>query len=187
MSQAEPLTEFQSPWNEDFINPITFKALYDDKNLDFSFYVSDKDIYTDVSSHKDENIGNSDRVELFFRSDLALNPYYCLEIDTAVRLMNFEERPGKNFDFKWNWPKQDIKLESTIHSTYFLVEGIISLKSLRDLNILKGNKIETGVFRAKYKKNEFGQFTPTWITWVDPKTEEPNFHIASSFGLFHLE
>ena len=152
MSQAEPLTEFQSPWNEDFINPITFKALYDDKNLDFSFYVSDKDIYTDVSSHKDENIGNSDRVELFFRSDLALNPYYCLEIDTAVRLMNFEERPGKNFDFKWNWPKQDIKLESTIHSTYFLVEGIISLKSLRDLNLLKGNKIETGVFRAKYKK-----------------------------------
>tara|TARA_B100000809_G_scaffold90011_1_gene88519 strand:+ start:6615 stop:7250 length:636 start_codon:yes stop_codon:yes gene_type:complete len=185
--QANVLIDFQSPWDSGPIAPIKFRALYDAENFYFSFCVLDTEVYTDTSANKDQNIGNSDRVELFFRSDASLNPYYCLEIDTTARIMDFEARPGKNFDFDWNWPIQHINVQSSIQNTCFVVEGTISLNSLRDLNLLKENKIEIGVFRAKYNKNGQGEFTPTWIAWVDPKTEDPNFHISSSFGVFHLE
>jgi hypothetical protein len=46
--------------------------------------------------------------------------------------------------------------------------------------------IEAGVFRAKYNTKNNIQFEPTWITWVNPKTETPNFHTPSSFGKLFL-
>ena len=54
------------------------------------------------------------------------------------------------------------------------------------LNLLKDYKIETGIFRAKYNEVEISIFEPVWISWVDPVTEEPNFHTASSFGVLNL-
>jgi hypothetical protein len=186
-NNAEKLTSFLSPWSDEDIAPICFKALYDDENLYFSFLVSDPNIYTDVSGNSVENIGNSDRVELFFRVNDQLNPYYCLEMDTSVRIMDFEAKPNKDFNFDWNWPEEDIDVQSNITDTSFVVEGAISLKSLRSMNLIKDNKMETGIFRAKYSKNTEKDYEPTWITWVDPKTKDPNFHIASSFGLLVLE
>ncbi|MBP8793372.1 MAG: endoxylanase, partial [Lutibacter sp.] len=128
------------------------------------------------------SIGNSDRVELFFRTDANLDPYYCLEIDPTPRIMDFKAYPNKNFDFNWNWPKNDIIVKSDIENNFFVVEGAITLASLKKINLLKDNKIETGIFRAKYNKQDNSTFEPTWISWVNPQTETPNFHIASSFG-----
>jgi len=185
--EAEVLRDFQSPWDSKSIDPIEFRALYDSKNFYFSFRVFDREIHTDTRGDKDENIGNSDRVELFFRSDSSLDPYYCLEIDTTCRIMDFKARPEKDFDFNWKWPNKEIKVQSSIENNFFIVEGVISLNSLRKLDLLKDHKIQTGVFRAKYNKQKNGEYLPTWISWVNPKTTEPNFHIATSFGVFHLE
>jgi len=60
------------------------------------------------------------------------------------------------------------------------------LASLKALNLIQDNSIETGVFRAKFSKDEKQNYQPTWISWVNPNTPEPNFHIASSFGKFIL-
>ena len=60
-------------------------------------------------------------------------------------------------------------------------------ESLKSFNLLKNNRIETGVFRAKYIKTQNECFEPNWITWINPNTETPNFHIASSFGVFILK
>ena len=54
------------------------------------------------------------------------------------------------------------------------------------LNLINDDKIETGIFRAKYNEVEKSIFEPVWISWVNPNTEEPNFHIASSFGVMQL-
>ena len=72
--------------------------------------------------------------------------------------------------------------------SYFTVRIAISIQSFKDLSLLKENLIETGIYRAKYKKIEHEkEYQPTWITWVNPNTNKPNFHIKSSFGILELD
>jgi hypothetical protein len=184
---AQILTDFYSPWSNKKKSKIIFKALWDREKLFFNFTVFDTEIHIEKKEDSFESIGNSDRVELFFRTDDTLNPYYCLEMDTSGRVMDFIAYPNKNFDFNWNWSKNDLAVKSSANANSFTVEGAISIKSLKNLNLIKNNTIETGVFRAKYTKRQNGCFEPTWITWVNPNTETPNFHIASSFGVFILK
>ncbi|PXY43164.1 sugar-binding protein [Flavobacterium hydrophilum] len=184
--KSEVLSQFISPWDSKEPSKIEFRALYDGANFFFCFTVFDTEIHIDTTDDTADSINNSDRVELFFRPNHSLNPYYCLEIDTQARIMDFIAYPNKNFDFNWNWPKGDISVKSSKNDSSFTVEGAISLDSLNKLNLIKGNKIEAGVFRAKYNSKINGNFEPVWITWIDPETETPNFHTASSFGVFHL-
>ena len=184
--QAETLTNFASPWDKKEIDKIEFKALYNTEHLFFCFKVFDTEIYVDLTESSHQSINNSDRVELFFRADKNLNPYYCLEIDPTPRIMDFMAKPNKDFDFNWNWPTQDINVKSFKEDSCFTVEGAISLASLKQFNLLKDGKIETGIYRAKYNKQTNGSYEPTWITWVDPQTEQPNFHTPSSFGVLKL-
>ncbi|WP_264551618.1 sugar-binding protein [Flavobacterium sp. N2038] len=183
---ANCLTDFSSPWKNDPISKIEFRALWDLENLYFNFRVFDTDIYIDQKDDSIDSIGNSDRVELFFRANKTLDPYYCLEMDTSTRVMDFKARPDKNFDFNWDWPKEDLKLIASVDKVSFTVVGRISIASLNRLNLIQNNTIETGVYRAKFSKKENQNYEPTWISWVDPDTETPNFHTASSFGKFIL-
>jgi len=184
--KANCLTDFSSPWKNDPISKIEFRALYDFENFYFNFRVFDADIYIDQKDDSFDSIGNSDRVELFFRANDLLNPYYCLEMDTLARIMDFKAKPNKDFDFDWNWPKNDLEVKSSKNENFFVVEGRISIQSLKDLNLIQNNTIEAGVFRAKFSLVENLQYDATWISWVNPNTQEPNFHIASSFGKFIL-
>lgn len=185
--KANSLIDFSSPWESEPIKKIEFKAVHNSEKIFFQFKVDEYNFYIDSSSDKNESINNSDRVELFFRADSNLNPYYCLEIDPTSRIMDFKAKPNKNFDFNWNWPSKDIKVESFKNDTNFIVEITIAIQSLKNLSLLKGNFIETGIYRAKYNKSENGGYEPTWITWVDPNTATPNFHTPTSFGLLELE
>ncbi|WP_166925829.1 sugar-binding protein [Flavobacterium poyangense] len=184
--KANCLTDFCSPWNTDSFSKIEFRALWDFDYLYFNFKVFDGNIYIDQKDDSIDSIGNSDRVELFFRKNEAMSPYYCLEMDTTARVMDFEAYPNHNFDFEWSWPKNELKLKASKESTFFILQGKISISSLKALDLIHNNIIETGVYRAKFSQNNDAQYEPTWITWVNPGTETPNFHIASSFGRFVL-
>jgi hypothetical protein len=184
---TQALTDFCSPWKDEKQSEIKFKALWDREYLFFSFTVFDTAIHIEKTGARLQAIGNSDRVELFFRSDSTMNPYYCLEMDTEARIMDFVAYPGKIFDFDWNWPEESINVKSAVNSDSFTVEGAIRISSLNHFNLIKNNTIETGIFRAKYSQKEDFSFDPTWITWVNPNTETPNFHLASSFGTLILK
>ena len=184
--KANCLTDFCSAWNEDPILKIEFRALWNLENFFFNFRVFDTDVYLDQKDDSFDSIGNSDRVELFFRTNEFLNPYFCLEMDASGRLMDFKAHPNKDFDFDWKWPKKDLDIKTSKDEISFTVEGRISIQSLRELNLIQDNSIEAGVYRAKFSKNEKQEYEPTWISWVNPNTETPNFHIASSFGKFRL-
>jgi hypothetical protein len=186
-NKADKLLDFCSPWDSEQIKPIEFKALCDTETLFFCFKIEDADVHIDTTDNTIRSINESDRVELFFRSNELMDPYYCLEIDPTPRIMDFKAHPNKQFDFTWNWPSDDIEVMSSIESTHFTVEIAISLASLTKLGLLKEGKIETGIYRAKYNKQENGNFEPTWITWVNPETATPNFHTSSSFGILYLE
>lgn len=185
-NSAMILDDFISPWDTDKPSKIEFKALWDGVSLFFCFTVFDTMIHIEKKDDSFESIGNSDRVELFFRPDSSLNPYYCLEIDSTARIMDFIAYPNKNFDFDWCWPHNDLMVKSTINDNSFTVEGAISIESLKRFNLIKNDKIETGIFRAKYCDRNNLIFEPTWISWVNPITETPNFHISSSFGELNL-
>jgi len=184
---AHCLTDFISPWDSKDVHKIEFKSLWDKYKIVFFFKVNDSEVHIDPADDSIKSINNSDRVELFFRSDQYLDPYYCLEIDPLGRIMDFMARPDKQFDFNWNWKHQEIEVKSAVSTTFFTVEIAISLSSMTNLGLLKNGRIETGIYRAKYNRLEDGNFDPTWITWVDPNTKMPNFHISSSFGVLELE
>ena len=184
--EAKVLNDFNSPWNKEKVKKITFKALWDTENFFFCFIIEDSEVYIDTTDDTISSINNSDRVEVFFRTNVLLDPYYCLEIDPTPRIMNFKARPNKQFDFNWNWPNKDISIKSHIQKEFFTVEGSISLDSLRAFNLLNNNKIEAGIYRAKFKQKQDGSYDPTWITWINPNTENPNFHVQSSFGTLKL-
>ena len=184
--KAISLTDFCSPWDDEELKKIEFKALWDEEYLFCSFKVDDSKVYIDTTDNTKNSIDSSDRVELFFRSNALLDPYYCLEIDPTPRLMDFNAKPNRAFNFNWNWSKNDILIKSDIQKDFFTVEIAISLASLTQLDLLKEGKIETGIYRAKYNQQENGSYEPTWITWVNPNTETPDFHTPTSFGQLHL-
>lgn len=184
--QATILTDFSSPWDHEKVEKIEFRALWDLQNIYFLYTVYDTNIHIDRKDDSVDSIAESDRVEIFFRTDAALNPYYCLEIDPTPRIMDFIAYPDKKFDYAWNWPANDISVKSHTKDDYFVVEIAISIQSLKYFHLIRNNIIEAGLFRAKYKKQQNNMFEPTWISWVDPDTETPNFHIASSFGTLTL-
>lgn len=185
--RAHVLSDFCSPWHSDLTPDVSFKALYDTENFYFCFQVEDSDIYTDISGNSFTEIGNSDRIELFFRKDHRLTPYYCLEIDASARIMNFRAYPDKEFDTDWCWRSDQLQVHSSQNDEGFVVEGSIRIACLVDLDLLKDNIAEVGVFRAKFKKIENQRRAPRWISWVRPESSTPNFHIPSSFGKFYFE
>lgn len=184
---ASNLTDFSSPWDDKPIKKIEFKGIHNLEKIFFLFKVHDSQIHIHPSDDQNDSINNSDRVELFFRTDEALSPYYCLEIDPTSRIMGFKARPNKAFDFNWNWPSKEIEVKSSIEANHFSVEVAISIESLIKFGLLKNGKIETGIYRAKYNQYLDGNYESTWITWVNPNTETPNFHTSTSFGILNLE
>lgn len=181
-NNAEILTDFISPWSDLKPEKMEFRALWDTEHLFFCYTVYDTNIHIDRQDDSVDSIGESDRVEIFFRTDAGLNPYYCLEIDPSPRIMDFKASPKKKFDFDWNWPNNDLIVKSTIKEDRFIVEIAITIQSLKNFDLIKDNSIEAGIYRAKYKKQENNLFEPTWISWVNPNTETPNFHVPDSFG-----
>src|SRR5690606_26351331 len=106
--KAIVLNDFSSPWHFEDVEDIEFRALHDGSNLFVSYRVNDSSLHIDSTDDTKKNVDNSDRVELFLRSDKHLDPYYCLEIDPLARVQDFMARPNRTFDFMWDWPKQDI-------------------------------------------------------------------------------
>jgi hypothetical protein len=58
------------------------------------------------------------------------------------------------------------------------------LKSLGLLFLKKGDSIKAGLFRADYFHGKKNQIEERWISWINPKTENPDFHVPAAFGLF---
>jgi hypothetical protein len=110
-NEANILNKFSSPWDLEKPAEIEFKSLWDGFHLFFCFTVYDIEIHIDKKDDTFKSIGESDRVELFFRRDKTLNPYYCLEIDATARIMDFIAYPNKKFDFEWTWPKNDLLVQ----------------------------------------------------------------------------
>lgn len=185
---ANPLTDFSYPWNDGTPPLTTFKALWDAKHLFFNFTVEDECIITN-NSEADQNsqIIESDRVELFFKSDEKLiQPYYCLEMDSASRILSSKTRYYRQHEYSFKWPGDNpVFVKTSLTNNGYIVEGAIKIEALKSLNLLNSNILQTGIYRGNFIKVG-SKFEPRWISWINPNSEKPDFHFPSSFGLMKL-
>jgi chondroitin AC lyase len=76
-----------------------------------------------------------------------------------------------------------------VHGDHYTVQGSVGLETLRSLGVLgtSSGQLCTGLYRAEFSHRPDGSVHRGWMSWVDPGTVEPDFHVPSSFGVLELE
>lgn len=182
------LTDFTYPW-ETTTPPLTsFKALHNNEWLYLFYQVKDENVQVLVKENKKVEVIYSDRVEIFLRKDSLMTPYFGLELDPNGRVYDYEASLPRKFNDQWTWPAGQLIVKASRTPDGYTVEVAIGKESLKQLGLLKGNKIEAGLFRGECSEAiEGSELKIKWVSWVKPDSKTPNFHIPSAFGLLILE
>ncbi len=184
--EIKAMTDFQYPWRSESPPPTSFQAYHDMRCLYFRFVATGPTPNVFVESDEKLEVIHSERVEIFFKKDDALNPYYCFEIDPHGRVLDYEAKHYREFNWEWEWPGA-MEVNAIEIPEAYIVTGRFELGAFKELGILKGNILEAGLYRAQCTSLIDDQATHKWISWIDPNTKEPDFHVPSSFGKFILE
>src|SRR5262249_6903697 len=129
----------------------------------------------------EHDVDDQDRVELFFGSGREADAYGCLEISPSGAVHDYRAHFYRRFEDAWAPAGWSHAVTRT--SKGYQVEATVPRAALEEfgLRLERGARWRVGLFRADFSiKN--GRVTPTWITWVDPHTPEPDFHVAGAFG-----
>ena len=188
--KAHVLKDFTNPWSKRSPNETVFRALHDEKNIYFRFVVKDSNVLLFYDSGSKLDVVQSDRVEIFFRRDASLKQYYCLEIDPMGRVLDYSASYYRKFDTTWTWPSEHLWIYAEQCPEGYRVDISISKQSLIDLKLLKDNRVEAGIYRGdcvKLPENQNQNAVFNWISWINPQTIDPDFHVPTSFGVFELE
>jgi hypothetical protein len=181
------LTDFSYPWEKEEAPSTVFKSTHDNKWLYCNFRITDKDIRVFVKTNIKEEVLHGDRVELFFKRDEKMDEYYCLEIDPCGRVYDYRAAHYRKFEPMWAWPSGHLKVETRQGEDGYEVAIAISLESLEDLGLLSNGRLQAGLFRGKCISLSAENQNMKWISWVNPNSETPDFHIPSAFGVLELE
>lgn len=186
-SKATVLTDFNYPWEIEKAPATSFSALWDGKWLYCLYRVKDDSVITLINKNNKLEVGASDRVEIFMARDSALTPYYCLEMDSKGRVLDYRAFFYRKMDYGWKWPDKQYIIKTTAVKDGYIVEVAISIKSLTDLGLLQNKRLRAGLFRAECKSTKEGKPRLHWISWIKPNSPRPDFHIPSAFGVLVLE
>jgi hypothetical protein len=184
--EISKLEDFSFPWKGEKAPETQFQAFHNDLYLHFRFiaFCNSPLVYV-KDNHKMEVI-NSERVEIFFRKDPQMKPYYCLEMDPLGRVLDYKANYYRHFDYEWKWPEY-LSIQTKILDKNYELHGKISLAILEQLRLIQNNEIQVGLFRGHCIRLESGKALMEWISWIDPGTEKPDFHNASAFGIIKLK
>jgi hypothetical protein len=187
-SQANLLGDFSFPWESTAVPLTEFRALHDEQTLYFRFDCDDQDLVLAEGQSPRERVEGSDRVELFVTPSLALDPYYCMEIDPRAEVHDYRCRLYRQFEWDWCFPGLSAKAGMDIERHRYWVEARLPLETLRALDVLKPGAREfyAGVYRAEFSRRPDRSVHFGWLPWVDPHSEKPDFHVPESFGRFVL-
>ena len=200
--QAALEKRFTFPWKKMRAPKTEFRALCDGTHLYFTFRVTDADVVVLEKLRDEEDAVFEDRVEVYLSRDDELKDYFCFEVDSRGRAFDYRGAYYRRLDTKWNFPGLETKGGPT--ATGYEVEGRIPLKSLEALGfpeIRPGVKIRCGLYRAEFSHDRSGRVVEQkeslhnlgrkvegpppieeWISWVDPKREEADFHVPATLG-----
>lgn len=168
-----------------------FKAFHDGQTFYFHFVVQDAEIVAQKAWQGESTVDNEDRVELFFAPsaiDIPVNgglpAYYAIEVDPLGRVHDYVTIYYQNMD--GGWDLEGLQTAAVASEGNYTVEGSIPLASLHKLHLIDANHVmKTGVYRAEFSQKG-KELDMHWISWIDPKTPEPDYHVDTSFGEFRF-
>ena len=177
---------FSFPWNQAPAPATIFQGFYTDEYVFFYFKVSDPDLV--ISPGLTEHaVAEGDRVELFFSTGLEMEKYFCLEIDPSGRVLDYQASFYRKFDNNWDLEglrsagrvtREGYAVELAVPTGWFRKTGISSME--------QNSSIIAGIYRGEFSHGSAEVISQKWISWQDPETGTPDFHIPSSLGLFIL-
>ncbi len=182
----QEVSEFLYPWNRDHMMETEFRSYFNHEFLFFRFKAFGPKPKIFIQNDHKLEVRHSKRVEIFFRENRNMRPYYCLEIDPLGRVLDYKANYYRDFDREWKWP-DDLELQTKMEENYYVVSGKFKLATLRRMNLLKSNRIELGLYRGHCIDIKNGTGDIRWSTWIDPQTNDPDFHVPDSFGCLLLE
>ena len=199
---AHAENRFVFPWKQAAAPLTEFRALYDDAFLYFTFRVHDEDVVVLDTLRDKQDVVLEDRVEMFFSRDDQMSEYWAIEVDPLGRTYDYRGAYYRQFDPAWAWPGLETK--GTLREQGYVVEGRIPLASFESLGyprLRPGVKIRCGLYRAEFSHDRSGRPVvqqdsmhtqgrraegpppiEDWISWIDPGTPQPDFHVPSSLG-----
>jgi len=205
-AEAAVERNFAFPWKTIDAPTTEFRAVCDASHLYFTFRVRDEDVVVMEALRDEEDAVFEDQVELYFAPDDRMHNYFAVEIDSRGRAFDYRGAYYRQLDPRWNWPGLETAA-STLKDGY-VVEGRIPLASFSEMGFPKlqpGAKIRCGLYRAEFSHDHSGRPVvmketihnrgrrldgpppiEAWISWIDPKTEEPDFHVPTSLGLLEI-
>ena len=185
-SEAVVLTDFKLYWSDDIAQPTSFRAFWTNDQFYFLYNVIDDNIVPPTVT-EDRGTIPTDRIEVFLQSNGTMNPYYCLEMGAEANTLAYVARHYRDFDYDWIWPENSFEVKASKTEDGYIVEGRISMESLRNLGVLQNeNMMRVGLFRGDYFREPGKKSGVRWISWVDPQTKNPDFHVPSAFGQITL-
>ncbi len=193
---------FVFPWKQAKAPKTEFRALCDGTSLYFTFRVQDADIVVLDQLRDEQDQVFEDRVEVFLALDDQMKDYYCIEVDSRGRVYDYRGSYYRKLDANWRF--EGLQTKAAPLPKGYEVEGRIPLESLTALGfpvIRPGVRIRCGLYRAEFSHDRSGRPVEQqesvhnpgrkldgpppieeWISWVDPKTREPDFHVPASLG-----
>lgn len=200
--QAAVEKRFVFPWKQASAPGTEFRALCDETNLYFAFRVQDADIVVLERLRDEADEVFEDRIEVYLSRDDRMEDYFCFEVDSRGRVFDYRGAYYRRLDTKWQLAGLEAKA-ATLPEGYE-IEGRIPLTSLAALGfppIQPGVKIRCGLYRAEFSHDRSGRAVEQkqslhnlgrkvegpppieeWMSWVDPRTKEPDFHVPASLG-----
>jgi hypothetical protein len=197
---------FVFPWKPAPAPATEFRALGDGNDLYFAFRVHDEDIVVLETLRDEEEAVLEDRVELYFGRDEEMKDYYCLEVDSRGRVFDYRSSYPRQFEPDWNC--EGLEARAAALPDGYEVEARIPVKTFEALGfpaLRPGVKIRCGLYRAEFSHDRSGRKVDQapsihtmglklegpppieeWLSWVDPKTKEPDFHVPSSMGWLEI-
>jgi hypothetical protein len=186
-SAITPLTDFSFPWTDSPAPATSFRAALFDDTFHFRFEIQDQDIVLGDAPTTREKVLASDRAEIFFAADPNLASYYCLEIDPRGLVFDYHMRFYRQMDDAWSCLGLQITANILPHG--YEITGHLPRQTLRDIGVRKpaSNRIIAGLYRAEFSHAPDNSTIQDWISWIDPQTDHPDFHVPTSFGTLLLE
>jgi len=182
------VSDFHSPWRDTPFGPTRFRAIADSAWLYFNFEVADS-LLVALPFAQESDVASGDRVEIFLSADSTLGNYYCLEMGPRGDVLDYRAAYYRQFDDTWDLPALAVATQATTGG--YVVEGRIPLRFLRglseDIPPTGTFTLYMGLYRAEYDKAHTEADPVQWLTWIDPNTADPDFHVGASFHPIQIQ
>ncbi len=197
---------FKFPWKNAPAPETEFRALCDETSLHLTFRVHDEDIVVLERLRNEEEAVFEDRVEVYFGRDEQMRDYFCLEVDSKGRIFDYRGSFPRKLEAGWSF--EGVEARSSALPQGYEVEIRIPVETFAKLGfpaLRPGAKIRCGLYRAEFSHDRSGRKVEPqasihtmglrpegpppiedWLSWVDPKTAEPDFHVPSSMGWMEI-